>query len=123
VRNCHIFQRDGNHLVSREFAAALDGIRNFARFAQRITDLAALVADDDERAEIETASAFDNFRRAVDEDNLLHQFFAAAAKIIFRSVRTATSAASATTLPARAALSFTTRFVDFSHSIFFRLKF
>jgi hypothetical protein len=55
------------------------------------------VADHYERAELEAASALDHFRRAVDENNLLHDFFAAFFKGVFvRLHRPATTATTAT---------------------------
>ena len=56
------------------FAALADGIGHFAGLAQTNPDAAVLVADDDQRAEIEPASAFDHFGGAVDEHDLLGQF-------------------------------------------------
>ena len=72
------FNETRHHLLAGEFAAAADGIRHFAGLAQAIAHAAAFVADDHQRAEIETASAFDDFGGTVDEHDLLDQFFAAA---------------------------------------------
>src|SRR5665213_3317224 len=116
VRNCHVLQRNGNHLVAGDFAAAPDRVRDFAGLAKTDAHAAPLVAHDNERAEIKAASALHDFRGAVDIDNLLYQFFGrAAAKGIFRRV----ARRLATTATARAAMIAAFSFVDFSHSIFF----
>ncbi len=71
VGNGHIPEHDWNHLVAGELAAAPDGIRDFRRLAEGVTDASTAVTDHHQRAEIETASAFHNFGRAIDEDDLL----------------------------------------------------
>ena len=58
----------------------------------------AAVTNDDKRAEFETATAFYNFRRTVDEHNLLHEFLALGpVKIHFSCFRAWTTSAPATT--------------------------
>ena len=81
-------------------------------------DAPSLVAHDDERAEIEPASAFDDFRGAVDEDDLFDQFLRRAAiKVHFRRFGSGFGAAAAT---ARAALCLRLRqFLSISATIFF----
>src|SRR6185295_1701981 len=51
---------EGNtdHSAASHFAAFADGISDFASLAEADTDFAFAIADDDEGAEIETASAF-----------------------------------------------------------------
>ena len=62
------------------FAAFADGISDFPRFAQTYPDFAAPVPDHDERAEVESAPAFDDFGGAIDEDDFLGQFLFLIAK-------------------------------------------
>ena len=110
------FKRNRNHLIAGQFAAAADGVRDFAGLAQGITNPAVLVTDDHERAEIETASAFDDFGGTVDEDDLFRQFFGAAFfKGVFRRITRGFATTAATT---RTALIATlSSFIKFSHSI------
>ena len=56
------------------FAALANGIRHFPGLAQTHAHAAVLVADNDQRAEIKAASAFDDLGGAIDEHNLLGQF-------------------------------------------------
>jgi hypothetical protein len=102
VRNRRVFQRHGNHLVAGEFAAATNGVRDFRRLAERDADFALFVADDDERAEIETASALDDFRGAVDEHHLLDNSSPPCQRRFHRhrtTPRTATATTALTTAP------------------------
>ena len=69
-----------NHLRAGEFAAATDRVRDFPRLAETDANAAFFVADDNERAEIEPASALDDLGGAVDEHHLLDEFLAGAAK-------------------------------------------
>jgi hypothetical protein len=55
------------------FAALADGFRNFDGFSKANTDAASFISRDNERAKAEATTAFDDFRRAVDENNLLGQ--------------------------------------------------
>ena len=73
VRNGRVLQRHADHLRAGHFAALANGIRHFAGLAQADAHAAVLVADDDQRAEIEAASAFDDFGGAIDEHDLLGQ--------------------------------------------------
>ena len=91
-------------LRAGQFAAFANGIRHFAGFAQAHADAALLVAHDNQRAEIETASAFDDFGGAVDEDDLLDQFFTALRVVIRFGFRTATSARTTAAAAATAAV-------------------
>jgi hypothetical protein len=61
-------------VLARELSTLTDGVRHFAGFTQADTDPAALVANDNERAEIETTPALDDFGGTVDEHDLLDQF-------------------------------------------------
>ena len=75
MRNGGVFQRRRATIWLRARLAALaDGIGHFAGFAKADADAALLVAHDHQRAEIESATAFDHFGGAVDEDDLLGQF-------------------------------------------------
>jgi hypothetical protein len=85
-----------NDHVAGEFAATLDGVRDFRRLAERDADFALFVADDHERAELEAASPLDDFRGAIDEDHLFDGFVATLAKGVFADIgTTATTAATA----------------------------
>jgi len=72
--------------------------------AETHTHAAFTVAHHDERAEIEPASALDDLRGTVDEDNLLHQLFAALRVVINFGFRTATTTRTATTAAAPTAI-------------------
>src|SRR5579863_8916139 len=116
MRNGDIPQRNRNHLVAGEFTAAADGVSHFGSLAESDAYFALFIANDNEGAEVETATTFDDLGRTVDEDNLLHQFFATAAESVFRGVthRLAASTATGATLFAAAFCWFS----NFCHSIF-----
>ena len=80
MRNGRVLEGNEHHLGAGEFAAATDRVRHFTGLAETDTDAPFFVADDHERAEIETASALDDLGGTVDEDDLLDQFLARAAK-------------------------------------------
>ena len=106
MRNCHVLQRNRNHLVAGEFAAATNGVCDFRRLAERDADAAFFVTDDHERAEIETTAAFDHLGRTVDVNDFFDEFIAAFAKIRASSRFTAsarTAAGTTATLTATAA--------------------
>jgi hypothetical protein len=56
------------------FAAFADGFGNFDGLSKTHADATALVSRDNQRAEAEAPTAFDDFGGAIDEDNLLAQF-------------------------------------------------
>ncbi len=82
MRNGRVLEGNEHHLGAGEFAAATDRVRHFTGLAETDTDAALFVAHDHQRAEIETASAFDDLGGTVDEDNLLDQFLARAKSAI-----------------------------------------
>ena len=96
------FKRNSDHLVAGQFAAFANGIGDFAGFAQTNTHTAPLVANDHQRAEIEAASAFDDFGGAVDEDNLLVKFLRPRRRIQTHRSRRPAAATTATRAGARA---------------------
>src|SRR5881394_442070 len=115
VRNGNVFQTDSDHFGAGGFTAFADGIGDFAGFAEADTDPATLVADDDESAEIEAASAFDDLGGAIDEDDLLNQVLPLiAVRSRFRLGTTAPAAARAAIGPGLFCRSFC--FCWFSHS-------
>jgi len=69
-----ILEADAEHLGASEFASFANGIGNFTGLAEADADATALVADNDEGAEIEAAAAFNDLGRAINEDDLLDQF-------------------------------------------------
>jgi hypothetical protein len=72
-------------LVAGNFATFADSVGDFASFTQAHTDPATFVANDNQRAKIETASAFDNLGGTVDEDHLFDKFLlAVVAGLVFR---------------------------------------
>ncbi len=73
VRDGCVLERHADHLRTGYFAAFTNGIRHFPSLAQPNSHAAVLVANDDERTEIETSSAFNDFGGAIDEDHLLGQ--------------------------------------------------
>jgi hypothetical protein len=119
VGNGDVSEHDGNHLIPGEFATTTNRIRDFGRLTQGISHASAAVTDDHQRAEIETASAFDDFGGAIDEDDLLGQFFTAAFfEGIFRRVaRRATTAAASPLTAIAASIATLSRFIKFSHSV------
>jgi hypothetical protein len=58
----------------RHFAAFADGFRNFHGFAETQSNFSLAVSSNDQGAEAETATAFDDLGGAVDENDLLGQF-------------------------------------------------
>ena len=94
-------RRDGHHGLRAAFAALADGVGHFAGLAEADADLAAAVADDDQGAEIEAASAFDDLGGAVDEHDLLGQgiFLVFTAVIVARAARTTEAALATTVVP------------------------
>jgi hypothetical protein len=75
VRNGRVFQFHRNHLGAGHFAAFANGIGNFAGLAKANSHFATFVADDHQRAEIKTTPALYHFRGAIDEHDLLGEFF------------------------------------------------
>ena len=71
VRNSRILQRHTDHLRAGHFAALANCIRHFAGLAQTNSHSTVLVANNDQCAEVKTASAFDDFGGTIDEDDLL----------------------------------------------------
>jgi hypothetical protein len=61
------------------FAAFADGFGNFNGFPESNADAPAFVSSDNQRAKAEAPTAFDDFRGAVDENNLFGQLGRAAA--------------------------------------------
>src|SRR5258706_11005783 len=74
MRNRGVFKGDSNHLRAGHFAGLANRIGDLTGFAESDPHAAMLVADDDQRTEIKTASAFDDFGGALDEHNLLGEF-------------------------------------------------
>jgi hypothetical protein len=102
-------QRNADHVLFGHVAAFTDGFGNFHRLAKAETDPAMLVACDNECAKAKTAAAFDDFGRAIDENDFLGQFgprstVARAVALGRRGTRTAT-AIRASTATARTAAS------------------
>ena len=110
MRNGRVLERNGNHLVAGQFAAAADRVRDFAGLAEANAHAAVFVAHDHERAEIETASALDDFGGAVDEHDLLDQLLGRAAVKRLTSGPSAARPAPGRATPARTALLFAYRF-------------
>jgi hypothetical protein len=81
VGNGRIFQRDAHHFCPSEFAAFADGIGNLTGLSETNPDFTAPISNNDQRAEIEAASAFHDLGRAIDKNHLLHQFLSLAAEI------------------------------------------
>jgi hypothetical protein len=67
-------KRDADHFAFCLLGGLFNSFRNFARFRVTVTDAAFAVADNHERCECETASAFYGFRDAVDADQAFNQF-------------------------------------------------
>jgi hypothetical protein len=86
------------------FAALADGVSDFARFAQADADFAGLVADDNEGAKAETATALHNFGGTIDEDDFLGQAAVIlVTEIVITTARTASALTAALAAPATAA--------------------
>jgi hypothetical protein len=96
VRDGRILQFHANHVAAGSFAAFANRVCNFAGFAEAHTHAAFLVTNHDERAEIETATAFDDLRGTVDEDDFLDQLFSALRVVIDFGLRTTTTTRTAT---------------------------
>jgi hypothetical protein len=91
--------------MTRHLTTFANRVRDFARFAQTNPDLALPVTDHDEGTETETSTTFNDLRRTVDVDNLLHQlvqWLAVAAKLLIAS-RTRAARTTATESTATAA--------------------
>ena len=72
MRDCRPAQRHAHHLPAGHVTAFANGVRDFPSLAQTQADFVALlVAHNHKRAEAEAATTLDDFRRAVDEDDLL----------------------------------------------------
>src|ERR1039458_1873197 len=74
MRNGRVLERHADHLRAGHLTALANGIRHFAGLPQTNPHAAVLVANHDQRTKIETASAFDDLGRAVNEYDLLGQF-------------------------------------------------
>jgi hypothetical protein len=92
VWNSRFPQGYADHRRPGHFSAFADGVRNFPRLSQAHSHFASLVTHDDQRAEIESASTLHDFRRAIDEHDLLDQLMSLAIEIHV-SLRSAAPAA------------------------------
>jgi hypothetical protein len=100
-----------------EFPTLANGIRHFASFAEANADTTALVANDNERAEVEAAPAFDHFRGTIDENDFLDQFLGGGTigGKLRRITRTFGPASTAKAAPTASVATFS--FSYFSHNI------
>jgi hypothetical protein len=87
VRNGSVFQANIDHLVARHFATFSYGIGDFASFSKTYSDPTASISNDDQGAEIKTATALNHFRGAIDENNLLGQFLSSSLLVGVHSFR------------------------------------
>jgi len=76
VGNCRIFERDTDHLCPGQFRRPLRmASATLALPCPKPTPtLPRFVPDDNQGAEIESATTFDDFRGTIDENDLLGQF-------------------------------------------------
>ena len=105
--NCDTLERNGLHLVAREFAAAFDSVSHFTGFAEGITDTAFFVTHDDEGREIKTTTALNDFGGAIDINHFFGQLFAAF-KGVFRHIGRWTTTTTRPALIASATITATT---------------
>src|ERR1044071_3065776 len=73
VRDGVVDQSHRAHLGFGDFTSFSDGIGDLAGFAKTNPNAALLVTGDYQSAKAETASAFDHFGGAIDENDLLRQ--------------------------------------------------
>jgi hypothetical protein len=92
MRNGGVFEADSHHLRAGEFAAFANRVSDFPGFAQADPNPAALIADDNQSAEIEAPAAFDDLGRAVNKDHFLSQLLFLAFPTV-AGVRSGTTAA------------------------------
>src|SRR3569833_520831 len=111
VRNGGTLQGHAHHVATSRLAAFANRIRDFAGFAETHAHAALLVTNDNERAEIKPATAFNDLRGTVDEDDLLNQFLTALrVEIDFGfTATTARTATASATVVARLPLALTLR--------------
>src|SRR6185503_15965698 len=70
VKRAALAQRDADHVALGLIGGLPDRLRHFAGFPGTVSDLALLVADDDDRREAEALAALDHLGHAVDADEL-----------------------------------------------------
>ena len=75
VGDCRILNGNLDHPFLRGVCCFSDGFADFVSLAKADSDLAFLIAGDDEGAEAEAAATFYDLGAAVDKDNLLGCFF------------------------------------------------
>src|SRR5690349_16401400 len=66
-------QRHPDQILLRRLDTFFDRQRHFARFAGAKADVSGFITNDDERCERKILTAFDNFRHAVNRDDLIFQ--------------------------------------------------
>jgi hypothetical protein len=117
-----VLEGDARHLSLGEFPAFADRVGHFAGLAQTHSDTSLLVAHHNEGAKAKTASAFNDFGRAVDENDLLREFGDSLATRGKEFSPTFTWAAGATLMttetPVPAACALAATFNWFCHSFF-----
>jgi hypothetical protein len=91
-------------MLVRIGGAFLDGIRDFVGLAVTDPDLAFTVTDDGESRERKTATAFDDFGTAIDENHLLDHGWTVTLLGLVAIVPSWTTITTGTTITARAAL-------------------
>src|SRR5258708_31535916 len=94
-RTRRVFQRTSRYWRAAHSPAFTNGIRDLAGFPEANADASAFVSDNDERAEIETAPAFHDFSRAIDENHLLGQLLLPFSSLVAFGARATSSRAEA----------------------------
>lgn len=69
VRNGVFLQRHGHHVVLGNFTTLANGFGHLSRLPETKPYTATFVADDNQGTETKPPAAFDDFSRAVDEDD------------------------------------------------------
>ena len=101
VGNRVVPERNGFEMFAGRIGGFADGFGDFVGLAETDAYLALAIPDDEERAEAESATAFDDFGASVDEDDFFEQvrlgFVVASAARAAISAGTATTATTAST--------------------------
>ena len=71
MRDRVFVQRHLLHRLARRFGCFADRLGDFIRFPETDADFTIVIARDNQRAEAETPTAFDNLRATINEHHLL----------------------------------------------------